>query len=119
MDNSYLNTTLHKSTYLRLMNEFLTDLHEIITTHHVDVATADTVIAIIRKRYGGCPVYIEKTDRKYISERNAEIYRQFNGKNTRTLCMQFGLCYQQIYKIVAEERKDRNHESQKIFNLKA
>lgn len=99
------------------MNEFLVDLRKIITTHQVDVATADAIITTIHKMYVGCPIYIGK-DKRGVSERNAEIYRQFNGKNSVALCRQFGLSYQQIYKIVAKERKNRNHETQKIFNIK-
>ena len=97
------------------MNDFLINLRETITTHHIDDATAEAIVSTMSKMYGGCPIYIRKNDGQN-SERNAEIYRQFNGKNSTDLCRKFGLSYQQIYKIIAKERK--KNEPKRIFNLK-
>lgn len=56
-----------------------------------------------RQSYGGIPIYIHKKSNNY-SERNAEIYRKFNGRNTLQLCREYDLCYQHICKIIKEQR---------------
>jgi Mor family transcriptional regulator len=85
-----------------MADDFLTDLRETMTTHAVDVLVAETIVDIVRKNWGGYPVYIKKkTD---VDSRNAEICCKFNGKNHANLGREFGLCYQQICKIVAEGR---------------
>lgn len=56
-----------------------------------------------RQNYGGVPIYIHKKSNDY-AERNAEIYRKFNGRNTLQLCREYDLCYQHICKIIKEQR---------------
>jgi Mor family transcriptional regulator len=99
-----------------MSDDFLTNLRDTITAHHVDDSIAENIINSIRKLYGGNPFYIKKTTGG-VDSRNAEIYCRLTGKKHADLCREFGLGYQQICKIVkAERKKQGNHETQKIFN---
>ncbi len=82
-----------------MIDDFLTNLREMMTTHAVDVSVVDKVVKDVRKNWGGIPIYIKKTTST--DSRNAEICRKFNGKNHADLCREFDLSYQQICKIIA------------------
>jgi Mor family transcriptional regulator len=82
-----------------MTDDFLADLRETMTTHAVDVLVAENIVEKIRKNWGGLPIYIKKTTET--ASRNAEICRQFNGKNHADLCREYDLSYQQICKIIA------------------
>ncbi len=84
-------------------DNFLTSLREIITAQDIDVFIVEKIIESTRKTWGGSPIYIKKTtDLDY---RNAEILRKFNGRNSRQLCKEYDLCYQQVCKIISQGRK--------------
>jgi Mor family transcriptional regulator len=95
------------------MSDFLTEMREFISAqlkaNSIQEELAEKVsknIAIIfRQNFGGIPIYIHKS--KDHSVRNAEIYRKFNGRNTHELCREYRLCYQQICKIIKNERNQR------------
>jgi Mor family transcriptional regulator len=92
--------------------DFLSELREILESelkhNAIDLQTAekisDTITIKIRQTYSGQPVYIQKKTRDN-SMRNAEICRRFNGKNHADLVREFSLCYQQICKILAADRR--------------
>lgn len=95
------------------MSDFLIEMREFIArelqAHEIEPQKAQMIsgnIAIIfRKNYGGSPIYIQKSEN--YGDRNAEIYQAFNGRNMRELCKTYDLCYQQVYKIIKNERKKR------------
>lgn len=94
-----------------MSDDFLTNLRDTITAHHVDDSIADNIVDSVRKLYGGNPIYIKKTTTA-TNSRNTEICRRFNGKNHADLGREFSLCYQQICKIVkAGRKKQRNHQA--------
>lgn len=82
------------------MTDFLTDLHEAITMHEIDDSTARSIVSSISRLYGGMPLYVKKRNKKLLEQRNAQIKSKFTGRNHADLCREFGLCYQQICKIV-------------------
>ena len=92
------------------MSNFLTEMRDFLArelkARSIESQTAEDISSSVaitfRQNYGGMPIYIQKSDDN--SQRNAEIYRKFNGKNTFELCREYDLCYQQILKIVKEQR---------------
>ena len=66
---------------------------------------SENIAITFRQNFGGIPIYIHKSEDH--SVRNAEIYRKFNGRNTHELCREYSLCYQQICKIIKNERSQR------------
>ncbi len=87
-----------------MIDDFLTHLREMMTTHSVDVLVADNIVEKVRKNWGGLPIYIKK--KTELDSRNAEICRRFTGKNHADLCCEFDLSYQQICKIIALGRNN-------------
>jgi Mor family transcriptional regulator len=77
--------------------DFLTELR--------DLDIPENIIKKIELHFGGNPVYIPKIKAVDINKRNAEICRRFNGKNHADLVREFSLCYQQICKILAADRR--------------
>lgn len=65
-------------------------------------ATAKQVSAHLSKHWGGQLLYFPKNHYGRLSERDAEIWRKFDGKNHAALAMEYDLTMQQIYKIVRE-----------------
>lgn len=72
-----------------------------------DINIPESIIQKIARHFGGNPVYIPKPKKVDFNDRNAQIYRDFNGKNTLHLSQKYDLCYQQICKIIRNERKKR------------
>lgn len=56
----------------------------------------------ITNNWGGQLIYIPKNTLGQLSERDLEIWAQFNGRNHAALAKKFNLTVQQIYKIVKE-----------------
>lgn len=91
--------------------ELIADLEEQMVACLVSVAnidrqsarvTAKQVSAHVSKHWGGQLLYIPKNHVGKLSERDAEIWRKFDGKNHAALAKEFDLTMQQIYKIVRE-----------------
>lgn len=93
------------------MSNFLSEMRDFIArelkARSVESQAAEEIsehlTITFRKNYGGVPIYIHKKSNDY-AERNAEIYRKFNGRNTLQLCREYDLCYQHICKIIKEQR---------------
>lgn len=78
---------------------------------HLDAATADALaldlVEAIRQRYSGEMVYIPKGDAFALHQRNARIWRAFNGRNYGALAREYGLAVGTVYEIIAAERAKR------------
>lgn len=61
----------------------------------------------VRIRFVGGSVYMPKCTQQNIVRRNAEIYRQFNGRNHHALAQRYNLTLSSIYEILARERAAR------------
>lgn len=81
---------------------FLTELR--------DINIPESIIQQIANHFGGNPVYVPKPSKVDFGDRNAKIYRDFNGKNTLHLSRKYDLCYQQICKIIRLERKKHQYD---------
>ena len=55
--------------------------------------------------YAGCRIYIRKPERLAKPDRDAEIYRKFNGNNYRELAREFQLSESAVRKILNSYRK--------------
>lgn len=64
--------------------------------------TAKQVSAHLSRHWGGQLLYFPKNHFGKLSERDAEIWRKFDGRNHAALAMEYDLTMQQIYKIVRE-----------------
>ena len=58
------------------------------------------VARFITDNWGGQLIYIPKNHIGKVSERDQQVYREFNGKNHAALSKKFDLTVQQIYRIV-------------------
>lgn len=91
--------------------ELIADMEAQMTAYLVSVANIDPqsaqaaakqVSAHLSKHWGGQLLYFPKNHYGRLSERDAEIWRKFDGKNHAALAMEYDLTMQQIYKIVRE-----------------
>lgn len=91
--------------------ELIADMEAQMTACLVSVANIDRqsaqvaakqVSAHLSKHWGGQLLYFPKNHYGRLSERDAEIWRKFDGKNHAALAKEYGLTMQQIYKIVRE-----------------
>lgn len=78
---------------------------------HLDAATADALAlelaAAIQHRYAGETIYIPKGEGPARRQRNARIWRAFNGRNHAELAHAHGLAVGTVYEILAAERAKR------------
>ena len=66
----------------------------------------------IAHHWGGQSLYIPKNLHSKLSNRNQEIWSEYNGRNTKHLCKKFKLSEQRIYQILSAIRAQkfkRNH----------
>ncbi len=61
----------------------------------------------VRQKWSGCQIYIPKSCERFRNDRNAAIWRDFNGHNQTVLARRYGLSLQTIYDILAKERLAR------------
>lgn len=93
--------------------EVLAELAELIFARLKDrrVAEAEDIARIlaedVRRRWGGGLIYIPKGDRHLRDRRDAEIWREFNGRNHAELARRHGLGVAAIYDILERERARR------------
>lgn len=66
--------------------------------------TLETTLALI-DYLGGMQVYVPKGERLRKHIRNMEIYYRFNGRNIRELARQYEQTEQNIYRIIAEQKR--------------
>ncbi|MFC3874892.1 Mor transcription activator family protein [Neisseria musculi] len=76
------------------------------------VAAAKQVSAHLSRHWGGQLLYFPKNHFGRLSERDAEIWRKFDGRNHAALAMEYGLTMQQIYKIVREAAQHHRAKTQ-------
>lgn len=59
------------------------------------------LVAFLRRRLGSQQIYIPAPSRL---ERDAAIFREFNGQNAAEMCQRHGVSRTRLYEIVAEQR---------------
>ncbi|MBF0802913.1 MULTISPECIES: Mor transcription activator family protein [unclassified Neisseria] len=74
--------------------------------------TAKQVSGHLSRHWGGQLLYFPKNHFGRLSERDAEIWRKFNGKNHAALAQEYDLTMQQIYKIVRDAAEAHRAKSQ-------
>lgn len=73
-------------------------------------ALARALAEDMRLKWGGGLIYIPKGDRHLRDRRDADIWRQFNGRNHAELARRHGLGIAAIYNILDRERERRQHD---------
>ncbi|MER2529209.1 MAG: Mor transcription activator family protein [Candidatus Competibacter denitrificans] len=61
----------------------------------------------VRLKFGGALIYVPKGCANDRTDRNAAIWRDFNGRNHAQLARKYGLTLRRIYNILAAERATR------------
>ncbi len=103
--------------------ELLTDLaaktRALAEAHGLDSIRAqrlgDAVATRMADEWGGQQVYFPMDMLARNSERNAQIYRDFNGGNVADLAARHGLSIQAIYRILRAEREARRPAQHTLF----
>ena len=86
--------------------EILADLlrekgHDQVAANEIAFQAAESV----RREFGGQLLYIPKGTAFDTGERDAEIYRKFDGQNTKELAHEYDLSEQTVYRILARVRR--------------
>lgn len=77
---------------------------------------AGKIIEEVRSSWGGQQIYIKKTDQAQLTERNLEIYSEFNGSNHQWLAKKYNLAVPVIYRIVkVVQQAERDKRQHKLF----
>lgn len=61
----------------------------------------------LRVRWGGQQLYFPKGIRFELSQRDLDIFEEFNGHNHNELAKKYDVCMVRIYKIVKQVRRDQ------------
>lgn len=75
---------------------------DLILDKHKAKELAVKVARHITDNWGGQLIYIPKNTLGRISDRDMEVYRDFDGRNHAALAKKYGLTMQHIYRIVKE-----------------
>lgn len=71
----------------------------------------------VTDNWGGQLIYIPKNHIGRVSERDMQVYRDFNGRNHAALAAKYQLTMQQIYRIVKEVgNRERLKRQTDLFN---
>lgn len=73
-------------------------------------ALALAVAEDIRATFGGDQIYIARGLHMTLAERDAEIWREHNGRNARELAKKYGLTSSAVLAILKKERAKRQSE---------
>lgn len=90
-----------------LANEITAILRERIGYHEQFAAPiAEAIVSGLASRRGGDMLYVPTGNRKprQLTERNAAIRAEFNGRNRKQLCEKWGISKARLYQIVAESK---------------
>lgn len=80
------------------------------------LALSKKVARHITDNWGGQLIYIPKNHLGQLSERDMQVYRDFDGRNHAALAKKYHLTVQQIYKIVKEVgRRERAKNQGDLF----
>lgn len=105
--------------------ELLADLAGIVgevlqrngTTQEDAARIAHEAAEAVRRNWGGQLLYLPKGERYELSQRDLQIWNEFNGRNLRRLAQKYGLCDQQVYKVLAKVRASQTRRVQPdLFN---
>lgn len=88
--------------------EFLADIAATVgealqrngSTEESAVKIGQETAEAVRKNYGGQLLYIPKGERYELSQRDLEIWNEFNGRNIQTLAAKHALSVPQMYRII-------------------
>lgn len=87
---------------------FVCELDECAKRGIVDPQQVSTrLVGAFSAHFGGTELYVPKNTAEAQSERDAEIWGKFNGRNTRALAQSYGLSERTIERILERERKAR------------
>lgn len=91
-----------------LANEITAILRERIGYHEQFAAPiAEAIVSGLAARRGGDVLYVPTGNRKprQLTERNAAIRAEFNGRNRKQLCEKWGISKARLYQIVGESKQ--------------
>lgn len=101
----------HSELGLGLLNEIYRLTIASLTEHHISQDIADQVANHLRTQiataWGGQGIYIPKDYQAKLSDRDEQIYAEFNGRNHSDLAQKYNLNINRIYEIIKHIRKSK------------
>ncbi|RQO63143.1 hypothetical protein DBR47_00795 [Paucibacter sp. KBW04] len=76
-------------------------------------AVAETVAEHVRERFGGQPNYWPKGNTLRQRQRRAAMWADFTGNNHVELATKYGVCVQQVYRMLATARAESTARTQR------
>ena len=104
-----------KGEHSQLGNALLAEVNQLtldsLISHNVDANIADQIANHLRNAiaasWGGQLIYIPKDFQAKLSDRDNQIYAEFNGKNHSELATKYNLTIARIYEIIKSVRKNK------------
>ncbi len=105
----------NQGKHSQLGNALLTEVNQIaidsLLSHNIDPSIADQIANHLRNSianlWGGQIIYIPKDIQAKLSDRDTQIYTEFNGKNHSELASKYNLTIARIYEIIKTIRKNK------------
>jgi Mor family transcriptional regulator len=92
---------------LSLLNTLQVCLTDCAVSSRVAEDLALTYINEFNAIVQGQPVYIRKLPEAYYQDRDAAIYKEFDGRNHLNLCRKYGFTMQRLYQILRRQQSSR------------
>ena len=89
----------------RLREIIIEELKEQRIEQELTEHCAHHITETVRAEWGGTAVYIGKGLMYELSQRDAEIWEKFNGKNHHALVNEYGITMVWLYKIIKHQRR--------------
>ena len=98
--------------YYEVLNSIHASLHKSLTEAEINTTSAASIanycVNNIIDLLGGQLIYFPKTRKRWLSDRDLSIYREFKGNNHVQLASKYNLSVPWIYKIIKEVTKDES-----------
>jgi Mor family transcriptional regulator len=98
-------STKYPESLIRIREIIVDELKEQGITQELAEHSAHHITEAIRTEFGGTAPYIGKGLLYELSQRDAEIWAKFNGKNHHALVSEYGITMVWLYKIIKHQRQ--------------
>ena len=106
---------IKQGKHTQLGNALLAEVNQLtidsLISHNIDASTADQIANHLRNTiassWGGQLIYIPKDFQAKLTDRDTQIYAEFNGKNHSELATKYNLTIARIYEIIKTIRKKK------------
>jgi len=103
--------------YPEILQDLRDQVLDVLKSKNMDTSAATEaafeVAEKIRKNWGGMPIYICKGQDFELSQRDMQIWADFDGRNHHALCRKYDISIQRLYKIIKVQRQKALRDSQR------